>query len=247
MATNETLAQHYPEVNAGGFSRVDGTVQFYSRVQTLLDKDTVVLEFGAGRGAALVEDPVATRRRLRILGGEGRTVIGVDVDPAVLLNPALDRAIVVEPDQTIPLEDESVSLIVADYVFEHVDQPELVAGELCRVLVRGGWLCARTPNALSPIGLAIQAIPNAWHARMAGSLQSDRKAQDVFPTRYRMNSLAAIRRLFPGQLFENYSYTWEGEPAYFGSVSLAWTMARLIFRLTPRPMRTNLFIFLRKR
>lgn len=52
--------QLYPESGAGGFSRVDGTVEFYTRVNALLSPDAVVVDLGAGRGKQS-EDPVAFR------------------------------------------------------------------------------------------------------------------------------------------------------------------------------------------
>ncbi len=41
----------YPEHLAAGFSSVDSTVQFYSRIRALLKEHHRVLDLGAGRGA----------------------------------------------------------------------------------------------------------------------------------------------------------------------------------------------------
>ena len=54
---NDIVSRFYPENRAGGFSRCDGTVQFYQRVRALLRPNYVVLDFGAGRGAAYYQDP----------------------------------------------------------------------------------------------------------------------------------------------------------------------------------------------
>ena len=51
MSPKATL---FPESYAGGFSRVDGTVQFYMRVRALLRPDDTVLDLGAGRGVGPV-------------------------------------------------------------------------------------------------------------------------------------------------------------------------------------------------
>jgi len=92
---NDIVSSFYPENRAGGFSRCDGTVQFYQRVRALLRPDYVVLDFGAGRGAAYYQDPSPYRKSLRNLRGEGRRVIGVDVDPVVSSNPCVDEAVAV--------------------------------------------------------------------------------------------------------------------------------------------------------
>jgi hypothetical protein len=102
----------FPEIAAGGFSRVDGTGQFWQRIGALIGPDAVVLDFGAGRGASQKEDPVRFRRALLSLKGRVREVIGADIDPAVETNTALDRAIVLGPDGRLPFPDLSIDVVV---------------------------------------------------------------------------------------------------------------------------------------
>jgi hypothetical protein len=87
----------FPEIDAGGFSRLDGTVQFWQRINALIRPDAVVLDFGAGRGMSQIEDPVLYRRNLMTLKGRVRELIGADVDPVVQSNSSLDRAILLAP------------------------------------------------------------------------------------------------------------------------------------------------------
>lgn len=246
MPAPDIKLRHYPETSAGGFSRVDGTVEFYTRIRSLLRPDMRILEFGAGRGSAHGGDPVDYRRSLRHISGDGRHVVGVDIDPIVLENPFLDQAFVIVPDGPLPFPDASFDMIVSDYVFEHVANAGHVAAELSRVLAPGGWLCARTPNRWSLIGLAIQLAPNRLHYQILSRFQPDRQAQDVFPTAYRLNSHAALRHHFPPSAWQHATYTWDAEPGYAGNWHLLWLFYRLFFRLSPRGIRTNLFIFLRK-
>src|SRR5215217_7904944 len=127
----EDLATLYPEVQAGGFSRLDGTISFYARINALLGElgpAAVVLDYGAGRGAFL-EDPVPFRRDLRRLQGKCERVVGVDVDDVVLGNPALDEAHVVRFGERLPLDDASIDLVVTDHTLEHVTDPAWVASE----------------------------------------------------------------------------------------------------------------------
>lgn len=86
----------YPELNVGGFSRVDGTIAFYQRVNALLRPDDVVIDYGAGRGLAHSDDVVPFRRELTLLRGKVRKVIGADVDPIVTTNPGVDEAVVID-------------------------------------------------------------------------------------------------------------------------------------------------------
>ena len=71
------LQRFYPEARFGGFSDVDGTITFYTRVQAMLSPDSVVLDVGCGRGAGLQDDSVVYRRELRRLRGRCQRVIGI--------------------------------------------------------------------------------------------------------------------------------------------------------------------------
>ena len=239
-------ASLYPETAVGGFSRVDGTIEFYSRVNALLEADMTVLDFGAGRGLFL-DEPPSYRRDLQNLRGKVRRVVGVDVDTAVKLNQSLDEAQVIDMGSPLPLGDESVDLIVSDHVFEHVDDPDAVVAELDRVLKPGGWICARTPNRHGYIASGARLVPNRVHAKALQKLQPQRQERDVFPTRYLLNTPAQLRRHFPAERFEVFSYTHNSEPAYFGRSVVAWRAVKLVSRILPDRLGATIMIFVRKR
>src|SRR5579864_7169464 len=131
---NDVVSDVFPENRAGGFSRWDGTVQFYQRVRALLGPNQVVLDFGAGRGAAYYEDSSSYRKSLRDLRGEGRRIVGADVDPVVSSNPWMDESIVIDIASPLPFPDSTFDLIVSDSTFEHVEDESWVAAELDRTL-----------------------------------------------------------------------------------------------------------------
>lgn len=238
----------YPEVGAGGFTRYDGTIGFYSRVDSLLrmlGERPVVLDYGAGRGA-VADDPILARKALRTLRGRVGKVVGADVDPVVFTNPLLDQALLISPSGALDLPDSSVDLVVSDYTFEHVEHPEKVSCELARVLRPGGWICARTPNRWGYIGLGATLVPNRWHVTALRRLQPNKEAKDTFPTAYKLNTLRALRKWFPREQFEHHSYTWDSEATYVGySVVGAWAFGALR-SITPPQARSTLMIFLRK-
>jgi SAM-dependent methyltransferase len=235
----------YPETAAGGFSHVDGTVEFYQRVNALLRPEMVVLDFGAGRGQ-FIEDEVLYRRNLRQLRGRVSAVIGLDIDPAVLANPCLDRAELIIEGSRIPLEDSSIDLIVSDWTFEHVTDPDWVVAELDRVLRPGGWICARTPNRWGYVGIGARLVPNQLHGSALKRLQPQKATSDTFPTAYRMNTARKLRRLFPETRFHHSVYMMNNEPLYCGSSVLAQRMFRFAFRLIPDRWAAFLYVFLQK-
>jgi SAM-dependent methyltransferase len=236
----------YPEHRAGGFTRVDGTVEFYTRVNSLLRPDMVVVDYGAGRGSGF-EESVVFKRELRTLKGKVRTVIGMDMDDKVLTNPLIDEAMVISPDRSLPLPDASVDMIVSDAVFEHLGNPGFVAKEFDRALKPGGWICARTPNRWGYIGIGTNLVPNRFHGPLLRYLQPKRQEQDVFPTCYRLNTRARIRSLFPCARYQDYTYTWNAEPAYFAESKVLWAMMLVFFRVCPAALGAFLFVFLQKK
>jgi SAM-dependent methyltransferase len=181
-----------------------------------------------------------------MLRGRVARVVGTDVDDAVLTNPALDEAHVVPVGAALPFGDGSFDLVVADHVLEHVDEehaPE-VARELLRVLRPGGWLAARTPNKWGLIGIGARAVPNRLHAGVVDRLQPGRKAEDVFPVRYRMNTRKDLRRLFAPHAVHVYGHA--SEPTYFGRSPAVWRLAAGVDRVTPPRLRPTLMVFVQK-
>lgn len=242
------MSRIYPEVAVGGFSRMDGTVEFYNRVNALLRPDSCVLDFGAGRGQWSRSDYSARARELQWLKGKVACVVGADVDDAVLSNPSVDEAVVLDPDGPLPFADGAFDVVVADYVLEHIpeEQADHVASELSRVIRAGGWLAARTPNRRGMIALGGRLVPNRQHTTVLRRLQPDREEQDVFPTVYAMNTRAALRRVFPAPKHELYVYGYTVEPTYFGRSAAAWRVGTLVNRLTPPALAAILMVFVHK-
>lgn len=236
----------YSETAAGGFSRVDGTVEFYQRVNALLSPAMTVIDFGAGRGRSS-EDSVAYRRSLSILKGKVDRVVGLDVDDVVRENPTVDETHVINQGAALPIADEGVDIVVSDFTFEHVTDPAWLSVELTRVLKRGGWICARTPNKWGIIGIPTRLVPNRFHNAVLRRAQPAKQERDTFPTAYRLNSFGDLRRHFPPERFRDASYTMNSEPAYFGSSTLLWRLVRGSYRVTPDRLGSMLFIFMQKR
>ncbi|WP_182377802.1 class I SAM-dependent methyltransferase [Nocardioides sp. WS12] len=242
-----TLSRLYPEVRAGGYTRHDGFIEFYTRVNALLEPDSRVLDFGAGRGLWATEPLPALHKKLRAFHERVGEVYGVDVDPVVLENKTLAGAHVITPGEKLSFEDASFDVVIADHVLEHVgeEDAEQVASELLRVLKPGGWFAARTPNKWGMIGIGARAVPNDLHTKVLRKLQPERKAEDVFPVRYSMNTRKHLKRLFP-EPNELVVYGHASEPTYFGHAAPAWRMAQFVDRMTPPRLAPTLMIFVKK-
>lgn len=237
---SDALRHVYPEMNAGGFTRRDGTVEFYTRLAALLSEDMTVLDLGAGRGA-FTDDPLAFRRQLCSLQGRVRHLVGADVDPAVKENSSLDDAVVLTVGAPLPFDAETFDMVVSDHTMEHVNDPVAFTQGIDHVLRPGGWFCARTPHRFGTTGLAANLLPNSAHAAVLRRLQPTRKAHDVFPTRYRLNTLTALRRAFPE--WAHHSYLYRPKPGYLAQTRLRIRLGQAADAILPGPV---LMIFIRK-
>jgi len=236
----------FPEVAAGGYTRRDGTVEFYGRINALIQPQYNVLDFGCGRGAWLDKGEGAYTKKLRNLKGKAQKVIGADIDPVVKENTSLDEAIVLQPCSPLPFSDKSFDLILCDYVFEHIVDPKFISAELDRVLKPGGYLCARTPYKHTFFALFSRLVPNRYQARIARKSQKNRLKKDVFPTVYKMNTYAAIKNLFPQIEYKHMTYLYRAEPSYHFNNRWFYMGQLALNAVSPIGVATNLFIFLKK-
>lgn len=235
-----------PERLAGGYTRDDGTVQFYLRINALLSREAILLDFGAGRGRQFdIPDP-GFSEKLQKFQGKVAKVIGTDIYDGVLHHPYLDERHVTPPGHPLPMQPASVDIVVADWVFEHLEDPAQFVGEMERIVKPGGWVCARTVNKWGYVGIGAQLLPNSVHGSVVRRLIPVAKLEDVFPTHYRLNSLGDVRRRFVAANWENYSFATNTIPRYFGSSWALFRLTELYQKLMPAGLSTDLFIFLRR-
>jgi SAM-dependent methyltransferase len=116
---------------------------------------------------------------------EGNSVVGLDIDPAALDKAA---ALGIEPvranvEEPLPFEDASFEVVVAGELFEHLQFPDALVGEIRRVLRPGGVLAG--------------SVPNAFRVQSRLRFLRGRPPEDD-PTHLRMFSPTALRELLAG-------------------------------------------------
>lgn len=239
------LNENYPESYFGDYSDIDGTVVFYGRINSIITAEMTVLDVGCGRGSALLSDQVLYRKNLRNLKEKVKSVIGIDVDPAGKDNPGLSEFRIIT-DKIWPVESQSIDLIVSDFVLEHILNPDQYFSEVSRVLKPGGYFCARTTNKIGYVGIAARLIVNKSHAKVLSFIQKDRAEIDIFPTVYQVNTVFKLRKIISEYSMMPIVYGYDAEPSYLMFSRILYRLARFFQYLTPRFLKTSIFIFARK-
>jgi SAM-dependent methyltransferase len=235
----ELRERYYPESKGTGLTNVDGTMEFYGQVRTLLEPGMVVVDVGCGRGAGAA-DPVTERRVTRDLRTTGARAIGLDVDPVAATNPLIDEFRPITSSRW-PVDDGSVDVCVSDYVMEHIEDPGAYLREVSRILKPGGHFCFRTPNIHSYFGLLSRMTPGRLKASVVKRTTAKREAQDVFPAFYRFNTIKTVTDLLTRASFQPRVWTTEAEPSYLAFSRFTYALGVLHQRHAPARWRLNIF------
>lgn len=244
MKKEQYINHFYPESKFGGFSDIDGTVAFFSRINCLLQPSFTVLDFGCGRGQH-VGDKSSYRKDIRILKGKVDRVIGVDVDEKASQNPFVDEFMLLNGGQ-LNLESSSMDLIVCDNVLEHIDDVELFFAETSRVLKKGGYLCIRTPNLFNYAFIFSKLIPNRFHSKVVNIAQDNRKEEDVFPTLYKCNTIGKMQSFINRFFDQSVVYGYHGEPAYLSFSKASYWLGTVFHKYAPNFLGTAIFTYAQK-
>jgi hypothetical protein len=126
-------------------------------------------------------------------------------------------------------------------------QSETVGFRDCDARADDGLVCAGTPNRWGYIAAANRLIPKTLRMRILRFSQPARQEQDVFPALYRLNTPAALKRFFDPARFEHFVYAFDAEPSYHANSKFLYRVLLAVHAFTPRPWKTMLFVFMRKR
>ena len=227
----------------GGYHELDGTIEFYGRINAILKDSDSVLDLGAGRGSWYSLDNCSYRREIRNLKKKVKYLVGIDIDDAVLENPTTHKNMTMSLKK-IPLENNSMDIIVADWVLEHVQNTTEFVSEVDRVLKPGGIFCARTPHKYKYVSLFASLIKNKFHSKILKFIQPQRKERDIFPTAYKLNTLQTIRRKFKN--YKDFSYLYTSHPSYYAENQILFKLFAFFHKVLPAVMVSEIFVFLQK-
>jgi SAM-dependent methyltransferase len=199
-------------------------------LDTALFAGAEVLEAGCGRRTRL-----AGRRDM--LGA----LVGIDVDESAgIENEALDRFVVTDLCARLPFEDASFDLVYANFVVEHLTDPQTAFQEWRRVLRPGGRVVLLTSNVANPLIRAAALLPQRLRVRLKGSGPGALE-DDVFPAVYRANTPRRLERLLAEAGFVPADVAYVATlHRYAGSRARAAGALRLTERLLPARLRSTI-------
>src|SRR5262249_5785490 len=150
----------------------------------------------AGCGWRLLEDDMEMLEDWLV--NRSGAVIGMDV---VVTHHRNIRQLVAGSLNALPFADGSLDLVTCNMVVEHLDHPVRAFSEIARCLRPGGAVVIHTPNLLNygilANAVATKLLPENWRLRIVHNSDS-RKPEDIFPVRYKANTLRRLSRVLEG-------------------------------------------------
>jgi ubiquinone/menaquinone biosynthesis C-methylase UbiE len=165
------------------------------------------------------------------LSGTAR-VVGIDLEPALETDNQSAPFGVRGDLSRLPFVSEHFDMVISRSVVEHLDDPIQVFREFWRVARPGGKIVIITPNKYDYVSL-IAAITPYWLHRGLVSRIFQIPADDLFPTKYRANSLSAMRKaMISAGFVEKELDTINHYPAYLTFSPVLFRLGVLYGRLT---------------
>jgi ubiquinone/menaquinone biosynthesis C-methylase UbiE len=123
------------------------------------------------------------------------TVVGIDLDSVLETDNASPPFAVRGDIGRLPFRSAYFDMVISRSVVEHLQEPERVFREFSRVLKPGGRAIVITPNKYDYVSVIAALTPYRVHRSLVSRIFQVPE-DDVFPTLYRANTLAAIRKAF---------------------------------------------------
>jgi len=164
--------------------------EYKELLNSLVKRETRWLDLGCGRRLLPEWMPNADQEQVEMTR-RAQLVVGIDPDFFSLRDNRLVRDRVAA-DSHLPFADDTFTLLSANMVIEHVEDPDVLLREACRVLRKGGIFVFHTPNLRSYATFLATLVPESWKVHLIRRMDG-RQEEDVFPVRYLMNTEQKVR------------------------------------------------------
>lgn len=185
------------------------------------------------------------------VSGRASFLVGVDLEiDHLTLNNNINAGVAASA-YSLPFTCGSFSVVTANMVLEHIEDPRNFFQELYRVVIPEGRIVFVTPNLKNPtILLSRYLLSSNVRSRLA-SIVERRPMEHVFPTFYRANTIAAIGSFLPSDQWEIVELrTFFSLPflqQWKALMAIEQAAVTLLGRLTGSTFGTNIICVARKR
>jgi SAM-dependent methyltransferase len=197
----------------------DSLARYCQIIDAYTRPDTHVLDIGCGHADFLA--PVFARTPY---------TYGIDPDAEALKKNSIIKHVVVGTADHLPFAESSFDVIVAAWVFEHLEQPEQACREIYRALKPEGRLIFLTPNSWNYNVWIIRLIPHCFHNFFTRRLYQ-RQEHDTYRVRYKINSPRKLAKILLPIGFKEEQVILNGDPSYISFNHLLFRFACFLERL----------------
>ena len=176
---------------------IDSQYRYVDKLSSVVARDTVWLDVGCGHRLV----PAWTRFDESQLCSRAKFIVGMDRDEASLKRHKNLHARVIADVDALPFRSGAFTLVTANMVVEHLSQPRQSLAEVAQILRPGGLFVFHTVN-LRHYNAWISSLLPQWLKLRLVKFFENRKAEDVYPTHYRLNTRKAIHLEAAGSNFE---------------------------------------------
>jgi len=165
--------------------------RYFSKLQEIFPDGGRWLDIGCGH--QIVPEWAGSAQSQRELAAKAGLFVGADLDVSIREHDLLQHGVFASA-AGLPFGDESLDVVTANMVVEHLDDPAAAFAEIRRTLRPGGAFVFHTPNYHFYGIFAASFIPDGLKNKIIWLLER-REEKDVFHTYYRANTAASARRL----------------------------------------------------
>ena len=192
----EKLNKMYPKFKTGGYF-------FRKYLKNYVNNNSIILDAGCGNNGIISE-----------FKSISRLIIGIDINEKLLSENKIVNKKIIADLEDIPLDSNSVDIVISEFVLEHLRNPSLAFKEMLRVLKPKGVFIFITPNSLNPIMTLSKILPHTFHSLLRITLL--KKEEETHPTYYRANTYQKLLKLGKAAGFYNCEIARAGNPEYLG-------------------------------
>jgi len=158
---------------------------FERRIMKYISKESILLDAGCGCNASVISQFI----------GKAKKVIGVDKTNFSDEVKKLESEFIKCDLKNIPLESESIDLVISRSVLEHIKYVDAIYKEINRILKTNGHFIFLVPNLWDYVSIISFIVPNSLHKKILSQINPGRNKKDIFDVYYKSNTIRSIRNL----------------------------------------------------